>query len=77
MANVRSAGRRRRTGWLICSVVYVAGTYGLGWFISHQFSFVPWALGTTCILAGTFAGRWVCPRLERRVASMTTSDAPR
>jgi hypothetical protein len=77
MADLRSTWRRRLTGWLICSVVYVAGTYGLGSLIGRQFSFVPWAMGTACILAGTFAARWVWRSIERRMASVATTDKPR
>jgi hypothetical protein len=75
MADARSTWRRRLAGWLICSVVYVAGTYGLGWLIGHPFSFVPWAAGTACILAGSVGGRWLWPRLFRRIAPVAKTDA--
>lgn len=69
---VMHANASRRTArywlkfWLIFSVIYAAGTLGLGWLTGHPFKPLQWVLLTACILVGHGTARTM-PRLIRRL----------
>lgn len=67
--------RARLAFWLIWSVTYVAGTYGLGWLVGHPFHLVEWLLGTMCILAGWFAASRIWRLIERRITRGRQGEA--
>lgn len=52
--------------WLIFSVIYAAGTLGLGWLTDYPFEPLQWVLLTACILVGHGTARMM-PCLIRRL----------